>query len=517
MHTIHKVGRRVDTENNKENETRKTRNTKGIKRRVRTVLIAAEVLAILAELIIMFVITKLDQVQKVNISVDELQSNISDEVKESAENGQMKGYTNIALFGVDTRTGELESGTRSDTILIASINNETSEVKLVSVYRDTYMNLGNDTYNKANAAYSEGGPTQAINMLNMNLDLNITDFITVGFAGLVDVIDALGGIDLEITDAEIDYLNDYEKIMAGQLNMEYVPVTEAGTQHLSGLQATAYCRIRYTKGDDFKRTERQRLVLSKVFEEAKGASVSQLNAIVDAVTDEIYTSLSTSEILDYVADIGNYSIADTSGFPQDDMRMTGTVGRKGSCVIPVTLQDNVTWLHEYLFDETDYAPSSKVQEYSQKVEEDTGYTLDEDGTITAYTGDGTSSDETAPSDQTTTTRTDRTTTTNQTTTAATTDPYAGLASMVDPNTGATVWYDPYTGVVIDPSTGAATGAMADPATGNVVEPGATAAPAAAATTPAATTAATAAPAAVPATPAADPNAAAAAAATVAGP
>ncbi|SER76112.1 transcriptional attenuator, LytR family [Butyrivibrio fibrisolvens] len=497
----------TETDNKADDHKKASKGSRS--RKIRTAIIIVEIILILLECAVLYVVNKLDRVQRVAISVDELQENISEEVKANAESGQMKGYTNIALFGVDTRTGDLENNTRSDTILIASINNTTKEVKLVSVFRDTYLNLGNDSYNKANSAYAQGGPTQAINMLNMNLDLNITDFITVGFEGLVDVIDALGGIDIELTDAEVKHLNDYQKIMARQQGKEYIAVTQAGYQHLNGLQATAYCRIRYTSGDDFKRTERQREVLEKVFEAASKASLSELNSIIDAVTDEIYTSLSTSEILGYVSNITSYSIVDTTGIPTSDMRTGATVGRKGSCVIPVTLEANVIWLHEYLFGEENYSPSSKVLEYSEKIQSDSGYTLDEDGNVVSgYRSQST----------TTTTTTSGTTTTPSTTTqedtTTTTDPYAGLMSMTDPNTGATVWYDPYTGAVIDPATGQPTGAMADPATGNVVYPGGsgsgqntTTDPNAQTTTPAVTDPATATPA-DPSATTVDPNAAA---------
>ena len=485
----------IETENKKVPTKRKA-SKRSRSRKFRMAIILLEILVILFEGAVLYVVKKLDRVQKVSISVDELQENISAEVKANAESGQMKGYTNIALFGVDTRTGDLENNTRSDTILIASINNSTKEIKLVSVYRDTYLNLGNDSYNKANSAYAQGGPTQAINMLNMNLDLNITDFVTVGFEGLVDVIDALGGIDIELTDAEVKHLNDYQKIMARQQGKEYIAVTQSGYQHLNGLQATAYCRIRYTSGDDFKRTERQRIVLEKVFEAASKASLSDLNAIIDAVTDEIYTSLSTSEILGYVSNITSYSIVDTTGIPSSDMRTGATVGRKGSCVIPVTLEANVIWLHEYLFGEENYSPSTKVLEYSEKIQADSGYTLDEEGNVVSgyY----------KKSDTTTTTSTQSTT--PSTTQEETTDPYAGLMSMIDPHTGGVVWYDPYTGAVIDPATGQPTGAMADPATGNVVYPGESGSQNSQTTTPDATTPAPTDPNAA-ATPA-DPNAAA---------
>lgn len=286
----------------------------------------------------------------------------------------MKGYRNIALFGVDSTTGALTKNTRSDTIMIASINQDTGECKLVSVYRDTYLNLSNDSYNKCNAAYAKGGPEQAINMLNMNLDMNITDFVTVGFAGLTDTIDALGGVNIDVDDSEISHLNNYQLCIAEDLKREYTPVKETGYQLLDGLQATGYCRIRYTAGDDFKRAERQREVLTAVADQAKKASLPKLTETANSVFEEVYTSLDLSEIIDMLGNVGTYYISETSGFPQEDMRATGTIGSKGSCVIPLSLEENVKWLHKFLFNADDYEPSETVKKCSEKIYEETnGY------------------------------------------------------------------------------------------------------------------------------------------------
>ena len=190
------------------------------------------------------------KVGKVNLNEETISQSINENV---ATNQQMSGYTNIALFGVDSREEELTKNTRSDTIMIASINNANGDIKLCSVYRDTYLNLSNDTYTKCNAAYAQGGPEQAISMLNMNLDMDIQDFVTIGFRGLTDVVDALGGVSIDVTDAEISHLNNYQSTMATELKLNYTPVTSSGVQTLNGLQATAYCRIRYTAGDDFRR------------------------------------------------------------------------------------------------------------------------------------------------------------------------------------------------------------------------------------------------------------------------
>lgn len=373
--------RPVKKHSSKQNEEVRTKKAAAQKRaaakkksqnsRTKILLFVVEIFVLLLMVVVLYGVLKTEKVGKVEIPEEDIV--INEEVRQKEET-TMKGYRNVALFGVDSTTGALTKNTRSDSIMIASINMDTGECKLVSVYRDTYLNLGNDTYNKCNAAYAKGGPEQAINMLNMNLDMNITDFVTVGFAGLSDTIDALGGIMIDVDDAEITHLNNYQICMAEDLNRSYTPVSSSGYQLLDGLQATAYCRIRYTAGDDFKRAERQREVLMAIAEKAKTASPATLNQIANDVFGEVYTSLDLSEILELLGEVTKYEIVDQAGFPEDNMRATGTIGAKGSCVVPVSLADNVTWLHKFLFNDDAYAPSEAVQEYSAKVSADTsGY------------------------------------------------------------------------------------------------------------------------------------------------
>ena len=338
------------------------------KKRGKIILFIVEIFILLIMVAVLYAVLKVEKVGKVDLNEEKLV--INEEVKERAETTKMKGYRNIALFGVDSTTGALAKNTRSDTNIIASINLDTGDCKLVSVYRDTYLNLSNDTYNKCNAAYMKGGPEMAINMLNMNLDMNITDFITVGFAGLADTIDALGGVMIDVDEAEINHLNSYQFTMAEDLKRPYKEVTSTGYQLLTGLQATAYCRIRYTAGDDFKRTERQREVIMAMADKAKTASVSTLNQIASDVFNEIYTSLDLTEIVELLGGISEYNIVDQAGFPYEEYRTTGTIGSKGSCVIPVDLKESVEWLHKFLFDE-DYTASGEVQSYSEKIKSDT--------------------------------------------------------------------------------------------------------------------------------------------------
>ncbi len=334
-------------------------------------LLIAEICMLVAAVVILYVVvTTTDEVER--RPIDKGRIIINKEVKQTQkkkkeEQKVSKGYHNIALFGVDARDGQLGRGTRSDTIIIASINLDTQEIKLVSVFRDTYLNLSNDSYNKCNAAYAQGGPEQAISMLNMNLDLDITDYVTVGFGGLIDSIDALGGIEMEIQDAEISHLNNYQLTMAEELGVDYTPIEHSGKQLLNGMQATAYCRIRYTKGDDFRRAERQRDVLTAMVEKAKEASVSSLKEMVTAILPEVETSLGVNDIVSVLGTVAGYNVVASDGFPFEDGRVGATVGSKGSCVIPVDLTDNVTALHELLYPGTEYQPSQQVHSISLEI------------------------------------------------------------------------------------------------------------------------------------------------------
>lgn len=297
-----------------------------------------------------------------NVSIKEDDLQISDQVK---ENENLKEYRNIALFGVDSRKGALTKGTLSDSIIIASINLETNDVKLCSVYRDTYLNLSNDKYGKCNSAYSYGGAEQAMKMLNMNLDLDIKDFVTIGFDGLTQVIDDIGGVYLDVDDEELRHINSYQETMAQEMGVNYTPVTTTGYQLLNGLQATAYCRIRYKTGNDFARAASQREVVQAIVDKVKTMDLVTLTKVANDVSNNVYTSLSMDEIVGILGEVAKYNIVDEGGFPEATMRGAGTLGSKGSCVYPINLTENVSWLHEFLFNDTGYEPSKEVQEYSK--------------------------------------------------------------------------------------------------------------------------------------------------------
>lgn len=338
------------------------------KKKRRRILFIIEAIVFVVLIGVLFVMSKLDKLDRsVDVNEDNLKANEGiTNIKEITE-----GYTNVALFGVDARDGKLGKGTNSDTIMIASINNKTGDIKLCSVYRDTYLNLSDDSYKKANAAYARGGPEQAIKMLNMNLDLNITKYVSIDFNAIVTVVDILGGIEIDVQEDEIDHLNNYTVETSAVTGVQTTKLTKTGLQILDGVQATSYARIRYTSGGDYKRTERQRLVLEKIAEKAKKANLATLNRIVDKVVPGISTNFSTPEIFGLVADIAKYNLADQTGFPFEKTTKNWT-NKIGDVVIPVTLESNVSQLHQFLFAEGSYSPSPTVQAISKKIIEDTG-------------------------------------------------------------------------------------------------------------------------------------------------
>ncbi len=339
------------------------------KKKKRMMIFGIEIAVILILVLGFWIVSKLDKIQKPKVEQDQIE--VNDSLQESTV-ATMKGYTTIALFGLDTReAGQLGSGNRSDTIIIASINNDTKEVKLVSVYRDTYLNLTNGKYNKCNAAYSAGGPAQAISMLNTNLDLDIEYYVSVDFAALTKTVDLLGGVDIDVDDTEIEHLNNYIVETSKVTGVQTQPLTSTGLQTLDGVQATSYCRIRYTAGDDFKRTERQREVIMQLVSKAKKMDISKVNDIIDAVFPLIATNYTNDELVAMAPQLLTYDIVDTTGFPFD--KANATVKGKGSCVVPVNLEENVKQLHEYLFGNDDYQPSNEVTEISAQINSDTGY------------------------------------------------------------------------------------------------------------------------------------------------
>ena len=230
--------------------TKEKKKRKGLKVFGITVLVLIVILLAIVGAIAIFINSKIGMMQQVEL--DESDLGISEQAQES-----LSGYRNIALFAVDSRDDNLEKGNRSDGIIIASINNNTKEIKLISVYRDTYVQIEGHGLDKITHAYSYGSAPLAVKTLNTNLDLNITEFATVNFDAVAEAVDALGGVTINIeSQSELNYLNSYIDETARVTGKSNAKVTSTGKQNLNGVQAVAYARIRYTAGGDYKRTER---------------------------------------------------------------------------------------------------------------------------------------------------------------------------------------------------------------------------------------------------------------------
>ena len=349
-------------EGNQEKGSGRKRRKRGIFARLLVILFLIFVIGVFSiGGFLFFKMRSILNVKRINsVKLEErLLPNIASKVKNDE---MMAGYTNIALFGVDSRSGDLlEGDNRSDSIMICSINDKTGEIRLVSLYRDTLLNVGDDVYTKANAAYARGGPEAAINMLNRNLDMNILDFVTVGFQGLANTIDALGGIELEIDEEERGYINMYLHDMHAELGTPNDKVESSGLVKLNGIQATAYSRIRYTAGDDFRRAERQRTVLKLTLEKAKAASPVKLADVVNNVAGDLAMSLSSGEIVGLILKAGKLELVGTEGLPREEYRGFGSTYEDGEFILPLSLGDNVCWLHEFLFKEDDYRLSEEAE------------------------------------------------------------------------------------------------------------------------------------------------------------
>ena len=289
-----------------------------------------------------------------------------------AGNPAMAGTRSIALVGLDSRDGSLTSG-NSDTMIVLTLGRFGSAPKLFSVYRDTYLDIevGKALYRKANNAYAVGGPAKMVTMLNRNLDLNITDYLTVDFRALAVAVDGVGGIDVEMTDEEVIWMNDngWETAEVCGVTWYYVEPGK-GSYHLNGVQAVSYARIRKTTGNDFKRTSRQRLVISKLISRAKRVGPAALMQTAKDVFPLIRTSLTEEDLVKMALSLVLFGADDARGFPfvhlEDDVKGL-------DAVVPVTLEHNVRELHRWLFGEEDYRPSKTVRDISSHIASVSGF------------------------------------------------------------------------------------------------------------------------------------------------
>jgi len=292
-----------------------------------------------------YINSKLGMIDYDDLSADDIEVN-------AGINESLSGYRNIALLGLDAREDTF-TGTRSDCIIIVSINEKTKDVKLLSIYRDTYLELTGRDLDKVNHAYAYGGAQLTLSTLNTNLDLNITEYVTVNFETVRTVVDSIGGIKMTVTNAEAESIPN---------------ISSGGTYTLNGEQALAYSRIRKID-TDYKRTERMRDVLTAIFTKVKSLSLGELNSLMDTILPHVRTNIKSSEIIGLLPQIASYKIAESEGWPYNTKGITLSAWYG----VPVTLESNVVELHKNLFGEVDYVPSDRVKQISNKIINKTGY------------------------------------------------------------------------------------------------------------------------------------------------
>lgn len=303
--------------------------------------------------------TQIDKVTKVQVNREALE--IDPRVAE-----ELKGYRNILLLGIDARDMNDDSNTRSDAMIVASIEKSTGEVRLISLYRDTYVSLGADYgLDKLAHAYFYGGATQTMRAVNRNLDLNCEEVIVVNWKAVADAVNAMGGVELDIQESEIDELNKFtahtQGIIGGTANM----ITSPGLQTLDGNQAVSYARIRKDSAQgDHRRNERMKALLSACFNKAANMSYKQLNNLTSQILPQVKTNMTNSQIMDMILDLNAYKITDSKSWPYTWTDWTYNNIWYGP---PVTLKSNVVKLHEEFFNQPDYEPTETVLKLSNQI------------------------------------------------------------------------------------------------------------------------------------------------------
>lgn len=342
------------------------KKNKGLKIFLRVLIVIIVIILGIAIAGYSFVHSKLSKMKTEYI--DKTAIGISEEAKDS-----LKGYRNIALLGIDSRADDYGTGNRSDCIIIASINEKTKEAKLLSVYRDTYVYVtenGNKKLDKITHAYSYGGAQNTLKSLNEALDLNITEYVTVNFDAVIAAVNALNGVEIDITSEELKYINDYIDATSQSSGVKSSHLSKAGRQTVDGVQAVAYSRIRYTAGGDYKRTERMRTVVTAMAKKAKTLSIGQLNKLADEILPRVSKNIENNDIIALIPSALSFDITESLGWPYNVKGITTTAWYG----VPVTLESNVIKLHKELFGQEDYKVSETVKEMNDAIIKKTGYT-----------------------------------------------------------------------------------------------------------------------------------------------
>ncbi len=313
-----------------------------------TLIITAVVIVVMAVIVIGCIVAIRHEADKKGVISEEDDYSVGEERTDEPE--EAEGTDMFAIFGVDSRSGQLGEGTRSDSIMIISLDHGAKTVRVASIYRDCMVHIEGHNYEKITHAHSYGGPELAMETINENFDLNIENYVTVNFESVAELVDKIGGVDIDITEEEADILKS-----------DYPDISEAGVYTLDGEEAVSYSRIRHAEGGDYRRSERQRTVLFEIFDKTKEMETDERLEIMNDMMGEINTNYSSTKIAGLLYYMSQYSEQDTTAFPE--VFYGGTVD--GAWVeVPVTLTDMAKSIHEFFYKESDYEPSETVKEYS---------------------------------------------------------------------------------------------------------------------------------------------------------
>lgn len=281
-------------------------------------------------------------------------------------------YTTVLLVGVDARLGDgLTTNTRSDTVIVCAINDQTKQVRLASLYRDTYLRWSNGSYGKLTEQMQKGDIVDLVNSINYDFDLAIDSYVVVNWSIAANIVNMLGGIDIELTEEEVGAnnptanINGYITTIVENTGIPSTGIYEAGMRTLDGVQAVAYCRIRYV-GNDYERTVRQQKTIDATLAKAKTAGIPTLIKIATMSLANIATNMDKFDILSMAMDVGKYSIEKTNGFPTEegrysDAKYTGHIPFP-DCIVTDDFEGEVKKLHEFLYDDINYVVPDDVKE-----------------------------------------------------------------------------------------------------------------------------------------------------------
>lgn len=309
------------------------------------------ILVLLAAGVAGIIVAKLNSVvsglDKVEISDKKEDLGIHKEVEEKVKEYNV---TNFAFFGIDTRDVDGVKG-RSDAIMVVSIDKDHDKIKLTSIMRDTYVDIKGHGKDKINHAYAYGGPQLAVSTINKNFNLDIENFASVNFYNLQKIIDALGGVSIDISSDEKKYINNYIKCLAQDSKSKAKYIKKTGTQTLNGQQAVAYTRIRYTAGGDFKRTERQREVLSGLLNKIATMSKAKFISVVPELAKYVTTNMDLTDIISVGVDAlqSDISNIDTERFPVDSNSENTKI--KGVYYLKTDLQKTTEQMFKYIYED----------------------------------------------------------------------------------------------------------------------------------------------------------------------